>query len=241
MRGGSKLPAAYNHVNTLGNPAVEGVQMVNTRFSVLAFFLLVGCGGEPFGASFGATGPTTGGSAGSAVEETDSGASGGAVGAGGASTGGETDADSGAAGGTVGAGGALPDEDAGAGGASHGSGGSLAMGGKLGAGGVPVEADAACALVTHDNGLGQTWQDCVALGTYDENQAMKACMVSGAMNCQTVAVCGSALPEVRGYSTDGSKIIGRWGYQGVLAGYVGTGTLGELCFGASDPKNRKWH
>jgi hypothetical protein len=49
------------------------------------------------------------------------------------------------------------------------------------------------------------------------------------------------LPEVRGYSTDNSKIIGRWGYEGTLAGYVGTGTLGELCFGANDPNNRKWN
>jgi hypothetical protein len=38
-------------------------------------------------------------------------------------------------------------------------------------------ADMACAQqYTHLNGAGQTWTDCVPLGTYNSAQAMKACL-----------------------------------------------------------------
>lgn len=38
----------------------------------------------------------------------------------------------------------------------------------------------ACALVTHTDGIGQSWQDCVPEGTYDEQEARRACESSGA-------------------------------------------------------------
>jgi hypothetical protein len=40
---------------------------------------------------------------------------------------------------------------------------------------VDVEPDV-CAPVTHANGVGQTWTDCAPLGTYNETEAMQACM-----------------------------------------------------------------
>ena len=156
------------------------------------------------------------------------GSGGAAIGAGGAAIGAGGEADSGTAG-DAGSGGVT-----GAGGAGD-DGGTLSAGGTTGTGG-----SVACTLITHDNGLGQTWRDCVPFGTWNESQAMKACVASGAATCHTVTVCGPSLSEVRGYSADSSKVIGRWGYAGVLAGYVGTGALGELCLGANDSNNRVW-
>lgn len=127
-------------------------------------------------------------------------------------------------------------------GAVSGSGGSPSSGGASSGGSAGSDAGVveACALVTHDNGLGQAWKDCVPLGTYNVEQAMKACEASDAKTCSVVTACGPSAPEVRGYNADTTKIIGRWGYTGSLAGYVGTGSLGELCLGASDPNNRIW-
>lgn len=65
----------------------------------------------------------------------------------------------------------------GVGGATVGTGGTVvATGGATSTGGASgTGGTTACTPVTHDNGLGQTWQDCVPLGTYNEGQAMKAC------------------------------------------------------------------
>ena len=205
---------------------------------LIASVLLVGCGGSLFEPSFNSSfGPETDGGSdaagGAATVDSDSG-----VGAGGKvehAHGGEGSGGRGA-GGAQGSGGASTGGELSATGGT-GSGGVTSTGGS-GSGGAP-EKDGGCALVTHDNGLGQTWQDCVPLGTYDQAQAMKACAVSGEKSCLVVSVCGSSLPEVRGYNADNS-LGGRWGYEGVLAGYVGTGTLGELCLGANDPNNHKW-
>lgn len=41
-----------------------------------------------------------------------------------------------------------------------------------------VAPDMACTQYTHSNGLGQTWTDCVPLGTYNDTQAKKACIAS---------------------------------------------------------------
>jgi hypothetical protein len=101
-----------------------------------------------------------------------------------------------------------------------GSGGSPGTGGVSGTGGiVSVDADA-CAPVTHDNGLGQTWQDCVPLGTYDLDQAMKACTAhtGDVRKCAKAPGCGSA-PWVVQDTSDPSDYL--WGYEGNTAGYVG--------------------
>lgn len=60
----------------------------------------------------------------------------------------------------------------GAGGSSHGAGGSFQTAGGAGGSSAPCDGGPE---VTHSNGVGQAWTDCVPLGTYDQSQAMKAC------------------------------------------------------------------
>lgn len=48
-----------------------------------------------------------------------------------------------------------------------------------------------CAPVMHSDGIGQSWQDCVPLGTYDEQQALAACRSSG-RSCAAVTCGGDA-------------------------------------------------
>jgi len=91
-----------------------------------------------------------------------------------------------------------------------GSGGSIANSG--GAGG--------CSIVTHDNGLGQMWQDCAPRGTYNVDQATKACEASGAPRCELALAC----PEVNlvcGYNATMTTCFGGcWSFQGVDTGTV---------------------
>jgi len=110
-----------------------------------------------------------------------------------------------------------------------GTGGAAATGGVTSTGG-----STGCTIV-HDNGLGQTWQDCVPLGTYDQTQAMKACVASGAGLCIPKGnVCTVAQYEkVLGYDSSGATLIGQWGFWGYIAGYVSSGT--GIC---SDPGGR---
>lgn len=190
----------------------------------LVLCAVVGCGGDQFSTNL-------------ALKELDSGnfdsttpdvlpqATGGKPGTGGRATGGAP----------ISTGGRAPNVDAGSGGTSMGgssqeTGGSFqGTGGSFqetggssqtgGAGGAVV--DAGCALVTHENGLGQTWQDCVPLGTYNEEQAMKACEASGAARCvdsKITSGCGGS-SHVFGFD-DASKIVGVWGYDGFQGGLV---------------------
>lgn len=190
--------------------------------SAILFVLLVGCSGEQFSAT--ANGAAVADSA------TDSGTEDGALGAGGAGSGG-ADSDSGVgSGGAPGNGGLSTGGAAGSGtdgalastGGLSGSGGFVASGGAPGAGGVigaggePVDA---CAPVTHDNGLGQTWQDCVPLGTYDLIQAMKACKASEAARCIDAQGCGAGNFVVIGRDS-ADAIVGAWGYGGFTESFV---------------------
>jgi hypothetical protein len=88
------------------------------------------------------------------------------------------------------------------------TGGAISTGGVLGSGGL-VDA---CALVTHNNGRGQTWQDCVPLGTINDAQAVKACQASSATGCAASSSCGPCY------------------YDSFLSAYVcwGHGTLGGV-------------
>jgi hypothetical protein len=53
-----------------------------------------------------------------------------------------------------------------------------------------ADASDACALLTHSNGVGQTWQDCTALGTHNRTQAQSACdAVGAAANCVASTGC----------------------------------------------------
>lgn len=160
--------------------------------------LLVGCGGGSFTSSLGAEEdggglPTvdTGASLGGAPSDDDAGAP--------VATGGQL-----GSGGSPGTGGVSP----GTGGATL-TGGSPSTGGvaPAGTGGLP-----ACAPVTHSNGLGSTWQDCVPLGTYNEVQATRACKASGAIECR-VTNCGANTPIVCGYGNS-AYVYGCWGYAG---------------------------
>jgi hypothetical protein len=145
---------------------------------------------------------------------------GGAPGSGGAS----------GSGGVVAATGGAPELDAGHGtggssqtggapnyGGSPGTGGVVSTGGTVGTGGAVV--DAGCALVAHDNGVGQTWQDCIPLGTYGSEQATKACKASGAPRCVLSTFCGAQGSEICGQDAAGAHTYaGCWGYDGDVAG-----------------------
>jgi hypothetical protein len=69
----------------------------------------------------------------------------------------------------------------------------------------------------HSNGTGQSYYDCVALGTYNQEQAIKACEAYGGAgscfggNCsQGAIVCGGDDCVCWGYS---NQIAGKW-YNG---------------------------
>ena len=77
----------------------------------------------------------------------------------------------------------------------------------------------ACTLVTHSDGLGQTWQDCVALGTFDVTEGAAACAAHDGGACSGGWACdGQALFCVMG--TGGSCAGPCWDYSGNRAGAV---------------------
>ena len=96
-----------------------------------------------------------------------------------------------------------------------------------------------CALVTHVNGLGQAWQDCAPLGTFDMVEAMNACQASAAaicysvQNCRGLTVCG----EVQNNPPNTDPVVGCWGYQGVVTGHVG---VGDHCPDTPDAAESAW-
>ena len=80
--------------------------------------------------------------------------------------------------------------------------------------------------VTHSNGRGQTWLDCVSLGTINQTQAIEACVAStgNASSCDEFAC------------SDGGAVVcssaACWEYSGVATGRVSTS--GNLCPTTSD-------
>jgi len=195
---------------------------------VLVLVLLSGCGGAQFSGAFDSA--TDGGDAaalgtgGEPNAMDDAGASGGSsaddagkYGSGG-TTGGMT-----ASGGTTSAGDATT---------VPGSGGTTESGGTTSSGGA-----VACTLVTHSDGVGQTWQDCVPLYTYNEAQAMKACEASGAALCLQSTRCGPTVLEVQGFNSDRSHLVAEWGYGDFATGYVSPDY--NLC-GSGDPAREMW-
>jgi len=206
------------------------------RLVFLSSLLVVACGSGP---SFQAA----------PVETGDASGSGGATGTGGRSAG------SGDSGGVRASGGAHPGSggSTATGGAS--STGGAATGGTSSTGGAPSGGSAgdvtgsdggivdACVLVTHDNGLGQTWQDCVPRGTYNLDQAMKACAASGVVTCTANPVsptCGGTTRLVWRSTGSGLPLNGGgWGYAGSIAGYVNHAQA--PCTGPSNPDNQRWN
>lgn len=88
----------------------------------------------------------------------------------------------------------------------------------------------ACAPIVHSNGVGQTWQDCAPLGTYDGSEAMAACAASGG-SCQPANCAGGALLAI--CAPSGSDCT-CWTFYGPGAGHVRAG-VGCACALASDP------
>lgn len=142
--------------------------------------------------------------------------------------------------------GGVLEEDGGS--TSNGSGGAIAATGgstAVGSGGAAnTGGSVACTLVTHTNGIGQTWQDCVPINTYDLNQAMRACEKSGAAHCtNNGSICGGTY-VVCGYDEPRQSIYGGcWGYYGVyIAGFVSSVALngGGSCPNANSETSRPW-
>ncbi len=193
---------------------------------ILTVLTLFGCGGEAFDSALFVA---AGGSDGTGGET----ATGGAPDDGGPGTGGAT-----STGGSDATGGAPETGGATATGGAPETGGETSTGGALGTGGVSTGGATAtggapgtggattCTLVTHDNGLGQTWQDCEPLGTFTQAQATKACLAAGAAQCYSLTGCGIPYYEVRGYTAGGSA-IGFWMYGGPTAGYVNSESCGS--------------
>lgn len=183
-----------------------------TRFNLvvlLTFVFALGCNGQEF-----TSGLFNGDATDAGDVRTDSAPFLAAGGAPVAATGG---ASQGSGGSSHGSGGSFQETD----GSSHGTGGAPGTGGVVSTGGgsggsVVVDA---CAPVTHDNGFGQTWGDCVPLGTYNREQAMKACKASGAPRCVFVTFCGVQGSEICGQDAAGAQAYaGCWGYDSDVAG-----------------------
>jgi hypothetical protein len=207
---------------------------------ILTVLTLFGCGGESFDSALVAGpggapddgGPGTGGatSTGGATAATGgTEATGGTV----AATGGSPETDGAAAGGSSSTGGAPETGGLAATGGTTATGGTPGTGGSSSTGGAQGTGGATCALVTHSDGVGQTWQDCVPLGTLDSVQATKACeawcaaeSASGNLFCSCSAgtICVTELMMLAHVTTTpgGSSDIGLvgWSYTAPIAGTV---------------------
>jgi hypothetical protein len=198
-----------------------------TKFLIL-ILALTGCSGEAF-TGFTPSAPieTDGGfekiAAGGSQGEDDGGVlptgTGGRGTGGATSTGGATAVGTGgtlvATGGSAATGGALGSGGTPGTGGATGTGGVTATGGTTATGGVTATGETtACTLVTHDNGFGHPWHDCVPLYTYNRLQATKACEASsGASTC--VVGFGCVTGEVTMCGPNGC-----WEYAGNMAGYA---------------------
>jgi len=95
--------------------------------------------------------------------------------------------------------------------------------------------DSGCTPVTHSNGVGQTWQDCVPLGTYEQSEAMKACVAATGSAAQCAVVgCGSAVQNMVCVNST-SLPCDCWAYQSQSTGVSGHVSTSCGCPGAGDP------
>jgi hypothetical protein len=91
--------------------------------------------------------------------------------------------------------------------------------------------DAPCTTYTHSNGMGQTWTDCVPLGTYDEVQAAKACeayvaVMGGQCGADCIAGYSAREPDDGGDGCNGTCItVAIWMYAPTTST-----TLGQGCY-----------
>jgi hypothetical protein len=91
--------------------------------------------------------------------------------------------------------------------------------------------DAPCTTYTHSNGMGQTWTDCVPLGTYNEVQAAKACaayvaVMGGQCGADCIAGYSAREPDDAGDGCGGTCItVAIWMYAPTTST-----TLGQGCY-----------
>jgi len=78
----------------------------------------------------------------------------------------------------------------------------------------------ACAPVSHTDGLGQSWQDCVPLGTYSLSEAMAACVAGygSALACSS-HICGTGQPSDPAFHAVCGSVV-CWAYDGPYVGKV---------------------
>jgi hypothetical protein len=70
-----------------------------------------------------------------------------------------------------------------------------------------------CALVTHTNGVGQTWQDCAALGTHNRTEAQSACdALTTTANCTAGTGCNLSYTGVSVAGSGGAMTTYLWIY-----------------------------
>lgn len=81
------------------------------------------------------------------------------------------------------------------------------------------DASDGCVVVTHSNGVGETWQDCVPLGTYTQAQAEKACAAHSSTGCTNSSTCSLSYVTV---------IAGGTEYYWVYAAPGGKITAGDV-------------
>jgi hypothetical protein len=92
------------------------------------------------------------------------------------------------------------------------------------------EADA-CTTYTHSNGMGQSWTDCVPLGTYNEVQAAAACeayvaVMGGQCGADCIAGYSAREPDDGGDGCNGTCItVAIWMYAPTTST-----TLGQGCY-----------
>jgi hypothetical protein len=73
--------------------------------------------------------------------------------------------------------------------------------------------------ITHDNGIGQSWYDCVAYGTHTQAQATKACEAyAGSGECGSRSCLSGQRAMCSSGATAPDCIC--WGYQGAIQGWV---------------------
>jgi hypothetical protein len=94
-------------------------------------------------------------------------------------------------------------------------------------GGPPPDAGdgSACKAIVHFNGLGQTYTDCAPLGTYNADEAAKACAAADAGACtENTILCANAPMEC----TSGNPCM-CWTYGGTTAGRARASGAAAIC------------
>jgi hypothetical protein len=102
------------------------------------------------------------------------------------------------------------------------------------------QTDAGCAI-EHDNGVGQVYLSCAALGTIDEDTATRACRAyvdaGGATSCALVTLKTSTGDDCRGVAivSVGGGATCTWSFGGSFSGRVVAYGAGWGCPKATSP------